>query len=135
MTHRATPLENQDLAELVGGIVHDAGTLLSEQVDLLRAEVSQQVRHAGEAAASIAAGGGLTAAGGLLSGMMLAHLLHRVTKLPLWACYGAVGGGISAAGIALLLEGKNKIGQVQLTPQTVESFKENAAWLKEQVSP
>ena len=43
----------------------------------------QELRQAGNAAVSVAAGGGLAAAAGILSGMTLAHLLHRATGLPL----------------------------------------------------
>jgi hypothetical protein len=136
MSKAAPAVENLDLPALVGGIVRDTGTLMGQQVDLLRAEVTQEVRRAGGAAVSIAAGGGLAAAGGLLTGMMLAHVLQRTTRLPLWACYGAVGGGIGAAGALLLLQGRDKIANVQLVPpQTTEALKENVAWLKDQVTP
>src|SRR5205809_4972328 len=98
MSKRSSDLEKLDLSTLVEGIVHDTGTLLGQQGELLRAEVTQEVRRAGEAAVSIAAGGGMVAAGGLLSGLMLAHLLHRVTQLPLWVCYGIAASGIGATG-------------------------------------
>src|SRR4051812_44045850 len=116
MTAEQASLKKLDLASLVGEIVRDTGTLIEQQVELLRADVTDQIRRAGGGVVSIAAGGGLLAAGGLLSGMTLAHALHRSTRLPLWVCYGAVGGGVSAAGLALLLQGREKVASVQLVP-------------------
>jgi hypothetical protein len=58
-------------------------------------------------------------------------------RLPLWICYGIVGGGVSAAGLALLLKGREQMGQVQLLPppETTNALKENATWLKETLMP
>jgi len=137
VTERAKNLEEVALTELVGGIVHDAGTLVSQQIDLLRAEVLQELRRAGTSAVTLAAGGGLLAAAGLLSGPMLVHLLHRLTRLPLWVCYATVAGSMGAAGVALLRTGGRGLGQVQLfpPPQTAEVARENLAWLQGQVRP
>src|SRR4051794_16291629 len=110
------PVEELDLVTLVGDIARDTGELVTEQMSLLRAEVEAEVKKAGIGLAEIAAGGGLAAAGGLLSGHMLAHLLHRLTRLPLWVCYGLVGGGLSAASFALLKQGQAKLTSVQLLP-------------------
>ena len=124
-----------DLGQLLGTIAHDARELLVQQLDLFRAEVGQQLRQAGGSAAKVAAGGGLTAAGGLLSGFMLAHLLHKLLGVPLWACYGLVGGGIGAAGLALLRAGSEGIAGLQPLPQTTESLGENLEWLAGQLNP
>src|SRR5688500_6366666 len=99
MPERSEQLENMNLSTLVREIARDSGTLLSQHAELLRAEVLQEIRRVGGAGALLAGGGGLAMAGGLLSGMMLAHLIHRHTDLPLWVCYGLVGAGISTAGL------------------------------------
>lgn len=124
-----------DLKELAGAILQDAGKLLGQQVDLLRAEMGQELHKAAGAALSLTAGGGLVAAGGLLSSLMLPHLLHRATRLPLWCCYGLVGGGCAAAGLALVRQGRARLGDVRLLAQTTEAVKENLTWLKEQLHP
>jgi hypothetical protein len=136
MPKDSAALEKQDLPTLVAGIARDTGTLVQQQVDLLRADLVAEARRAGGAVLSMAAGGGLVAAGGLLSGLMLVHALHGATRLPLWACYGVVGGGLGASGLTLLREGREKIASVQLLPphETAAALKENVAWVKEQIT-
>jgi hypothetical protein len=68
--------------------------------------------------------------------LMLVHLLHwltlpagEVAGLPLWACYGIVGGLIMATGVVLLLTGKAKLKAFNPLPdQTLQSIKENIEW-------
>jgi len=129
--------ESQDLGELVNAIVQEGGRLLSQQIDLLRREVGQELQRAGTAALRVASGGGLAAAGGILSGLALAHLMRRVTGLPLWCCYGAAAGACGGAGAALLRTGARTLGDLQLLPppQSAAALGENLSWLKEQVSP
>ena len=67
---------------------------------------------------------------------MLVHLLQALTALPLWACYGIVGGLLAAGGIGLLVLGTQMLAQLHLVPQdTVETMKENVQWPKEEVRP
>ena len=135
MSKDSAALKDMDLVTLIGGIAHDTGTLVNQQIELLRADLSQEAQRAGGAMISLAAGGGLLAAGGLLSGMMLAHGLNQATRLPLWLCYGIVGGGISATGVKLLQTGRDKIANVELLPpaETAAALQENVAWAKTQI--
>ena len=125
-----------DLADLVTGLAADFRRLLGRQADLLRAELGQELRRAGHASLNVALGGGLGAASGLLSGFALAHLLHRVTRLPLWACYGGAAGACGAAAAALVKGGVDQLSNVRLVPpETTAALGENLTWLKEQVTP
>jgi Putative Actinobacterial Holin-X, holin superfamily III len=121
-----------DLTPLLSEIVSDSQKLISQQVELLRLELLGEVQKAKTAAFSLGAGLGLVAAGGLLSTQMLVHLLHRSTRLPLWACYGILAGLLGAAGAKLIDSGGKEIGELQLTPppQTAKALKENLRWLK-----
>lgn len=127
--------EDMDLAQLGARIAQNAGKLVHQQIDLARVEVGQELRRVADGAVSVAAGGALLAAGGLLSGMMLANLLERVSGLPLWCCYGAVGGACGTAGAALVRSGRVRLADVRLwpPPQTADAAKENLAWLSQQV--
>jgi Putative Actinobacterial Holin-X, holin superfamily III len=83
---------------------------------------------------SLGIGIGLAAIGGWLLILMLVHLVHAFTALPLWACYGIVGGLFAVGGIVLLVLGKNKLARIHLIPQkTVETIQEDVQWIEAQV--
>ncbi len=128
--------EEADLGAVVSNAVHHLGKLLGQHAELLRAEMRQELRQAGDSVLSMAAGGGVAAAGGLLSGLALAHLLHRVTGLPLWSCYGTAAAACCAGGVALVRAGQKGLADIHLVPpQTAAALKEDVAWLKEQLQP
>ena len=135
MAGRPAETKSNEPKSLLGDIAHDGRHLLDQQIELFRVEVGQELRRAGGAVASVAAGGGLTAAGGILSGFMLAHLLHRTTHLPLWSCFGLVGGALGAAGVRLLRSGRDGFSELQPLPQTTAALGENVTWLKDQLTP
>ena len=134
MAHRSATPDAIDLHRLLGDLVQDGRRLLEQQIDLFRAEARPALRRVEGALGSLSAGGGLLAAGGLLTGLMVAHLLHRTTGMPLWACLGLTGAGLGAAGGRLV-----QVGQARLTtrpsfPQSTASLGENLAWLSNHVS-
>jgi len=109
--------------------------LVAQQIDLARAELGQELRRAGTAAASLVGGGGLAVAGGLLGGFAAAQLLRDATGLPLWLCYGAAAGGLGVAGGMLLKSGRDGLADLKPLPETVAAFGENVEWLKDQLTP
>jgi hypothetical protein len=128
--------EEPDLSTLVRGIVHDAETLIGLQFDLLRSEVRQELRQARSAALSLGGGAALIGTGGVLAAFAAVHALQRATRLPLWACYGAVGGLLGAAGAGLVAAGLHQAAGVRVVPpQTLEALEENLAWIKDQATP
>jgi hypothetical protein len=65
------------------------------------------------------------AAGDALGTLMVVHLMQRVTRLPLWACYGAVGGSLGLLGAGFLRAGVARASDLNLVPrQTAEVLKE-----------
>jgi membrane protein implicated in regulation of membrane protease activity len=123
------------LAELLTGLMHDAMALLRQEVALAKHELRAELRNIILAVMCLGIGAGMAAIGGLLLILMLVHLLHALTPLPLWACYGIVGGLFAVVGVVLLVLGKQKLARMHLVPQdTVETMKENVQWIKEQVT-
>jgi hypothetical protein len=134
-----TPANNDgrtDLKALLGEIVGHVERLAGQQVEMLKAELAQAAREAGGAAVMTGAGVGLLAVGGVLSTAAAVHLLHRATRLPLWACYGLAAGAAGAAGVGLVSTGRAKFGQLQgpLLPQSAASLRENVVWLRDQLT-
>jgi len=91
------------------------------------------LRDAGTLAA-LGIGIGIAAVGGLLLLLMLVHLLHALTPIPLWGCYGIVGGVLVLAGLLVLYSGKKAVEEIEVVPETVETLKENAKWIREQTT-
>lgn len=122
------------IASLVTGLVEDFRRLFAQEVQLARHEmqhelskVSRSVMHAG-----IAIVLSLLAAFFLL--MMLVHVLHVYSGLPLWACHGIVG-IVSAAASSIFFYRLVTVGaSLRLWPfRTFHSLKEDARWIKEQL--
>jgi hypothetical protein len=123
------------VSDLLGAVARDAGALAGQHLDLLRAELRHDLAEAGLAAASIGAGAGLTAAAGMLGALMLVHKLHSATRLPLWGCYGLVGGALGALGAGLIGAGVQRAGGVDLVPrQSLAALREDFEWVKHQAA-
>jgi hypothetical protein len=123
------------LGELVTGLMYDAKKLLRQEVALATHEVRAELRKIMLAVMSLGFGVGIAAIGGLLLILMLVHLLHALTALPLWACYGMVGGLFAVIGAVLLVLGKQKMVHIHLVPQkTAETMQEHLQWIKAQVT-
>jgi len=122
------------LAALLGGIMKDAKDLLVQELTLAKLEGHDEVRQIKTAALSLGIGVGVAAVGGILLSVMLVHMLAAYTDIPLWGCYGIVGSVFGVLGWVLLASGKHKIEEIDVMPQTVETMKENAQWLREQMT-
>jgi hypothetical protein len=122
------------ITTLVEGIVNDGQKLISQQFDLMRQEVREELGEVKHAAVTLSAGAGLAALAGVMSAHMLVHLLHRSTRMPLWGCYGVVAGVLGAAGAEMLNHSRKQAGQIGTLPQTKETLKENVAWLRSQAT-
>ncbi|MDB5307610.1 MAG: hypothetical protein JWO38_1812 [Gemmataceae bacterium] len=70
-----------------------------------------------------------------MAGLAAAHLLNRLTGLPLWACYGLAAGGLGTASVKLLLDARDQLAGLRPLPQTTEALGENLEWLKDQLNP
>jgi len=120
------------LMDLIGGILFDVKSLLRQEVQLLRDEIKLQISTGGRAVSKFFIGAALGIVGALFLLLMLVHGLHDWTVLPLWACYGLVGGLLSGIGIVLVVRAQSVVGSFQVTPRrTLYTMKENIQWIKE----
>ncbi len=135
MAKQSKDLADSPTTDLVKGVVEDVGKLLDQQFQLLRAEFQEEVDKAKGAAVSVGAGLGMVVLGGILGTQMTVHALHRATGLPLWSCYGIVGGLLGGVGMQFLTTGVQKAADLREAPaKAVESIKENVSALGERVS-
>ncbi|MDG3004543.1 phage holin family protein [Paludisphaera mucosa] len=121
--------ETNPLVERIEPIAHDAGQLVELHAALIKSEFRQAAGAVAPALTSIGAGAGLAATGGLFAALALVHGLQRSTRLPLWGCYGLVGGLLGAAGAGLAASGVKRLGGIDLVPrETIATLKEDLEW-------
>ena len=126
-------LREQSVGELLGRLAQETSTLVRQELQLARAEMTAKGRRLGPGIGMVGAAGvvGLLALGALtaffilaLDGMMPNWLAALIVAL----VYAAIAG-------VLALTGKQKVKQA--TPpapeQTVETVKEDVQWAKSQV--
>jgi len=126
---------------LVKGIIADFGDLIRQEIRFARAEFRSDFQKTKSAIAVLVSGAALAVLGVFLLAWMLVFLLHWLTippdaavrdpaRLPLWGCFGIVGGLLLAIGGAVMLAGKKKIESFNPLPdETAKTVKENVEWI------
>jgi hypothetical protein len=133
LTTPATGDSTPSVATLVGGILSDLQTLIRQELQLARREVQQEVEKAKYGIAMLAAGVALLAPAAISLLFMLDYLLKEYTTIPMWGCFGIVGGAFLLLGGLLIAAGFAKVRHVHLVPpQTAETMRENVQWIKNQ---
>ena len=126
------PMENKPLGDLFSDLASDMSSLVRQEVALAKLEVTQKAKHVGRNVGYLVVGGAVAYAGLLAVIAAIIMLLDRY--MPTWGAALLVG--VVVALIAWLLIGKALAGlqQTDLTPrETVETLKEDAAWVKQQI--
>jgi hypothetical protein len=109
MAQDAQQIPKPTLLGLVRGIIDDAKQLVIGHYEFRKYQTLREVAKAKAAAIWIAIGTALAGIGIILVTLMLVHLLHAVSNIPLWGCYGIVGIIILAAGGGFLYAGKKRL--------------------------
>ena len=125
--------EERSLGELFGDLARDTGTLVRQEVELAKTEMTQKASRAARDIGMLAAGG-LVAYAGFL-GILAAIVLGLVAAgLDAWLAALLVGAVVAAVGALLVQRGLSALKREELAPrQTVETLKEDAQWAKDQV--
>ncbi|HEY3373579.1 MAG TPA: phage holin family protein [Candidatus Aquicultor sp.] len=125
--------ESKSAAELIRQIVQDTSRLIQEEFQLLREELSNTVQRTGVAVALVAAGAFfLIFAIGYLGFALIVLLSALITP---WISAALVGLAFLAVGAIVIYMGINRFRSIQTAPQTVETLKEDAEWLKHPTRP
>jgi hypothetical protein len=122
--------QNGSMTALLAGIVHDAQRLISQQLELLKVEIKEELWKLAISAAFIAVGAGLLLMGGLLLAFMAVYLLDwAFPSLGLWLCFLIVGGGLTLAGSTAVAVAVMKLSALHPLPdQSLQGLKENLQW-------
>ncbi len=127
------PRDERSLGELFAELARETGTLVRQEVELAKTEMTHKASRAGRDIGFLAVGG-LVAYAGILALLAAAVLGLVAAGLDAWLAALIVGLIVAAAGYALVQRGLTALKREELAPrQTVETLKEDAQWAKEQV--
>jgi hypothetical protein len=123
--------DGRSLGELFSELAQETSTLVRQEVNLAKTEMSQKASTAGKHLGVLAAGGALAYAGllAILAGVIA--LLNDV--MPLWASALLVGIVVAIVGYLLIRKGLDALKREDFAPrETIETLKEDQQWAKEQ---
>lgn len=128
----SAPAGQESLGSLVTGIVEDLQNIVRGELALAKAELKDEATSIGRGVAMLAAGAivGLVAFIFLMLGVT--YLINR--WLTMWQSAAIVGAGLLVIAIILLMAGRSKVSNVNLTPtETIDSLKEDQEWASQQI--
>lgn len=123
-------LRERPIGELLKELSQQTTTLMKQELDLAKAEMTEKGKKAG-AGASLLGGAGVAGLAAL--GAFTAFLILVLdTFMPAWAAAGVVTLLYAIPAAILALRGRDKVKQATpVTPeQTVETVKEDVEWAK-----
>jgi len=86
------------MTKLISGIITDAQELVGQQLAMFRTELKQDVHRTKQALVALVIGLALASVGATLLCFMAVYGLQAAFELPLWACFGIVGGVLAIGG-------------------------------------
>ena len=126
-------MDERPLAELFSDLVNETTTLVRNEVALAKVEMTQKATKVGRNIGSLIVGGAIGYAA--LLAICAAAILLLDRAMPAWLAALIVGVVVAVIAWVLISKALTALRRTQLAPQeTVESLKEDAQWIKEQLS-
>lgn len=128
-----TRRDDRSLGELFSDLTKEMGTLVRQEVQLAKTEMTDKAASYGKDAGFIGAGAAIAYAGFLA--IILAIILLLGLAIPMWVSALIIGVVVAAIGAFLILNGYNRLKSTTPAPtQTIDTLKEDARWMKEQTT-
>jgi Putative Actinobacterial Holin-X, holin superfamily III len=126
--------DERSLGDLFSDLSRETTTLVRQEVQLAKAELTQSATEAARGIGMLLAGGAVAYAGLLF--LLLAIVFGLIEAgWDAWVSALVVGLVVVAIGAILVLRARESLKPANLAPQkTVETLKEDAAWAKEQIT-
>lgn len=128
------PQRERSLGELFGDLAQDTSTLVRQEIQLAKSELTQSVAQVGKNIGMLVVGGVLVLASTLA---LIATLILGLGALglPSWLAALIVTLVFLGVGLALVARGRTALKNADLLPrQTIETLKEDQEWIKEQAT-
>jgi hypothetical protein len=133
--------EERSIGQLLKELRDETTTLLRQEVDLAKTEMSEKVSRFGTNVGALAMGGAVLFLGALA---LLAAVIYGLTSLldqfmsvgvAIWLAPLLVGLVLAGVGYSLTKKALDTLRQESLTPtKTTQSLQENKEWLKSKMS-
>ncbi|HMJ08227.1 MAG TPA: phage holin family protein [Pyrinomonadaceae bacterium] len=125
--------DERSLGDLFSELAGETGTLVRQEIALAQVEISKKASSVGANVGSLAVGGAV--AYGAFLAIMAGVIMGLAHFIPAWIAALLVGAIVGAAAYFMVSNALAKLRDTELTPtDTVDSIKEDAKWLKRQVS-
>ena len=123
--------DDRSLGELFSELSQETTTLVRQEMNLAKTEMSQKASRVGKEVGFLAAGGAVAYAG-LLA--IIAGVIALVgLVIPLWLSALLVGLVVAGVGYFLVRRGLDALKQEELAPrETIETLKKDKEWAKDQ---
>jgi hypothetical protein len=123
--------EDRSLGELFAELSRETSTLVRQEINLAKTEMTHKATSVAKDIAYMAAGGAIAYVGLIVLAFALVYALAEF----IWPWLSALIVGLVVAGIgyALVQKGLTALKQTSLKPEkTIETLKEDKEWAKEQ---
>jgi len=125
--------DDRSLGELFAELAQETSTLVRQEVNLAKTEMSQKASRAGKHAGILAAGGAVAYAG--LLAILAAVIVLLDNVMPLWLSALLVGLVVAAVGYLLVRRALDALKREDFAPrETIGTLKEEQRWAKDQTT-
>jgi hypothetical protein len=125
--------DERSIGQLLKELTQESSTLLKQEVNLAKTEMSEKASRVGVNLGSVAVGGALVLAAVYGLGAILNNFLSPETAS--WLAPLIVGGILAAVGYSMIKKALETLKRESLAPEkTTQSLQENKEWLKQKIS-
>jgi hypothetical protein len=125
--------EERSLGDLFSDLASETGTLVRQEVALAQTELTKKAASIGKNVGYLVVGGAVGYAAALA--LIAAIIIGLSYFVPAWAAALIVSVVVGIVAFMMISSALTALKKTDLTPQeTVETLKEDAKWLKNQVS-
>jgi hypothetical protein len=133
MAQQQLAKEERSLGDLFSELASETGTLVRQEVALAQAELTKKATSVGKNVGYLVVGGAVAYAAALA--LIAALIIGLSYFIPAWASALIVGVIVGIAAFIMISSALAALKKTDLAPrETVETLKEDAQWLKNQVS-
>ena len=133
--------DDRSIGQLLKELTHESSTLLKQEVDLAKTEMSEKASRVGANLGSVAVGGAVAFLGAiallLFAVYGLTSLLDQFMSLgvAVWLAPLIIGAILAGVGYSMIKKALDTLKRESVAPKkTTQSLQENKEWLKEKIS-